>query len=165
MKFMYSSFQCRLLSLVSFLTLGRTRKFIPPPWYKGGTASYPDVSLYKNVRAKEGGKETTGARSLHLPFAPFPWSLAVHYQWLAITLRKTKRLRRRLTGGGGGVDGTAPRSFCHVALFRNDFTFSGRPLIFLTRSGIFYGWWRCWWPVTSPTTVAILAAIFDFAKN
>ena len=45
MKFMYSSFQCRLLSLVSFLTLGRTRKFIPPPWYKGGTPPYPDVSL------------------------------------------------------------------------------------------------------------------------
>ena len=42
---MYSSFQCRLLSLVSFLTLRRTRKFIPPPWYKGGAASYPDVSL------------------------------------------------------------------------------------------------------------------------
>ena len=62
------------------------------------------------------------------------------------------------------VDGTAPRSFCHVTVFRNDFTFSGRPLIFLTRSGIFYGWCRCWWPVTSPTTVAILAAIFDFAR-
>ena len=42
-----------------------------------------------------------------------------------------------------------------------DFTFSGKPLIFLTRWGIFYGWWRCWRPVTSPTMVAIL----DFTKN
>ena len=29
----------------------------------------------------------------------------------------------------------------------------------------FYGWWRCWRPVTSPTMVAILAAILDFTKN
>ena len=43
----------------------------------------------------------------------------------------------------------------------NDFAFSGKPLIFLTRWGIFYGWWRCWRPVTSPTMVAIL----DFTKN
>ena len=27
------------------------------------------------------------------------------------------------------------------------------------------GWWRCWGPVTSPTIVAILAAIFNFTKN
>ena len=26
----------------------------------------------------------------------------------------------------------------------------------------FYGWWRCWRPVTSPTIVAIVAAILDF---
>ena len=34
------------------------------------------------------------------PFAwclPFPWSLAVHHQPLASTLRETRRLRRRLT--------------------------------------------------------------------
>ena len=74
------------------VTLGRTRKFIPPPWYKGG---------------------------------------------------------------GGGVDGTPPRSFWHAAVFRNDFTFSGNPLIFLTRWGIFHGWWRCWRSVTSPTMIAI----------
>ena len=39
-------------------------------------ASYPDVSL-SSVRAKEGGKETTGE-----PSVPFPWSLAVHHQSL-----------------------------------------------------------------------------------
>ena len=33
------------------------------------------------------------------------------------------------------------------------------------RWGIFYGWWPCWRPVTSPTMVAILAAILDFTKN
>ena len=66
---------------------------------------------------------------------------------------------------GGRVDGTGPCSFLYVAVFWNDFTFSGKPLIFLTRWGIFYGWWRCWRPVTSPTMVAILAAILDFTKN
>ena len=64
-------------------------------------------------------------------------------------------------GGRGGVDGTPPRSFWYVAVFWNAFTFSGKPLIFLTRLGIFKGWWLCWRPVTSPTMVAIL----DFTKN
>ena len=30
---------------------------------------------------------------------------------------------------------------------------AGKPLIFLTRRGIFYGRWRCWRPVASPTMV------------
>ena len=33
-------------------------------------------------------------------------------------------------GGGGGVDGTPARRFGYAAVFRNDFTFSGKPLIF-----------------------------------
>ena len=70
------------------LTLASTRKFIPPPWYKGGG---------------EGGG-----------------------------------------GVGVGFDGTPSRNFWYVAVFRNDFTFSGKPLIFLTRWGIFYEWWHCW---------------------
>ena len=37
-----------------------------------------------------------------------------------------------------GVDGTPPQSFWYVAVFRNDFAFTGKPLIFLTRWGIFY---------------------------
>ena len=52
------------------------------------------------MRAKEGGKETTGETALRLPSVPFPWSLAVHHQSLAFGARlydtKTKRLRRRL---------------------------------------------------------------------
>ena len=69
-----SGFEINLLSGV--LTLGRTSKFIPPPWYKGG--------------------------------------------------------------GELGVDGIPSRSFWYVAVLWNDFTFSGKPLIFLTRWGIFY---------------------------
>ena len=56
---------------------------------QAGSASYPDVSL---SRAKEGGKETDVS-------VPFPWPLEAHYQSLASTLRKTKRLRRRLRSG------------------------------------------------------------------
>ena len=44
------------------------------------------LSLDENVRAKEGGKESV----------LFQWSLAAHHQSLAIILRKTKCLRRRL---------------------------------------------------------------------
>ena len=36
-----------------------------------------------------------------------------------------------------GEDGTPPQSFWYVAVFWNDFTFSGKLLIFLTRWGIF----------------------------
>ena len=57
-----------------------------------GPASNPDVSLSldENVRAKEGGKETMGETALRLPSVPFPWSLAVHHQSLASTLRKNE---------------------------------------------------------------------------
>ena len=60
-------------STVSYLTLGRTRKFIAPPLYKG------------------------------------------------------------CGGGGGGWMETRPPKFCFVAVFRNEFSFSGKPLIFLKR--------------------------------
>ena len=53
--------------------------------------------LDENVRAKEGGKETTGeTTAFRLPSVPFPSSLAAHYQSLASTLRKAQLLRRRL---------------------------------------------------------------------
>ena len=38
-----------------------------------------------------------GETALRLPSVPFPWSLVVHHQSLASTLRKKKRLRRRMT--------------------------------------------------------------------
>ena len=63
-----------------FLSLGRTRKFIPPPWYKGVCVC-----------------------------------------------------------GGGGVDRTRRQNFWYLVVFQNDFAFSGKPLIFSTRWGIFYG--------------------------
>ena len=40
-----------------------------------------------DVRAKEGGKETTGETALRPPSVPFPWSLAVHHQLLAFRAR------------------------------------------------------------------------------
>ena len=67
----------------------------------------------------------------------------------------------RSTTEGGGVEPPS-RSFWYLF----DFTSSAKPvLIFLTRWGIFYGWWHCWRPVTSPKMVAILAAILDFTKS
>ena len=78
-----------------------------------------------------------------------------------ITLRRrAKSYPHRGTGVGSGWNPL--RSFRYVSVFWNDFTFSGKPLIFLTKRGIFYGWWRCWRPVTSPTMVTIVAAILDF---
>ena len=72
-----------------------------------------------------------------------------------LTLRRTRKLTSpQWFNWGGGGDLTPPRSFWYVAVLQNDFTFSGKPLIFLTRWGIFYGWWHCWRPVTSPTMVA-----------
>ena len=75
-----------------------------------------------------------------------------------LTLIHTPAVVQRRGGGGE----TPPRSFWYLF----DFTFSAKPvLIFLTRWGIFYGWWHCWRPVTSPKMVAILAAILDFTKS
>ena len=45
--------------------------------------------------------------------------------------------------GRGRVDRTSPQSFWYVTIFRNNFDLSGKTLIFLTKWGIFYGWWRC----------------------
>ena len=39
---------------------------------------------------------------------------------------------------------TPPQRFWYVAVLRKDFAFSWKPLIFSTRWGIFYRWWRCW---------------------
>ena len=49
------------------------------------------LSLDENVRAKEGGKETS---------APFPWFFAAHHQSLASTIN---RLEKRSAWGGGCI--------------------------------------------------------------
>ena len=43
----------------------------------------------------------------------------------------------------GGWWTPPPPGFWYVVIFRNDFAFSEKPLIFSTRWGIFYGWGRC----------------------
>ena len=62
---------------------------------------------------------------------------------------------------GAGIDGPPLLSFRYVALFWNDFAFSGKALIFSTIWGIFYWWWHFWRFVTLPNIVAIL----DFSKK
>ena len=52
---------------------------------------------------------------LRLPSVPFPWSLAAHNQSLASTLRKTKRLRRRLSA-----------QYCTVQPWYNEPLFNGQ---------------------------------------
>ena len=57
--------------------------------------------LSENVRAKEGGKETTGETSLRLPSVPFPWSLAVHHQ--SLVSRSPLPCEKRSAWGGGWI--------------------------------------------------------------
>ena len=76
------------------------------------------------------------------------------FLFLPLTFRMhTQNHTPNVVQGGGWRDGTPSRSFWYVAVFPNDLNFSGKPLIFLTRWGIFYGRWRCWRPVASPTMV------------
>ena len=49
-----------------------------PAPYVTRPASYPDVSLDENVRAKKDGKET---------YVPYPWSPAVHHRSVAFRAR------------------------------------------------------------------------------
>ena len=71
----------------------------------------------------------------------------------------TNSYPHRGTRGRGGWNPS--QSFLKVEVFQNNIALSRKPLIFLTRWGMFYGWSRCWRPVTSPTMVAIL----DFIRN
>ena len=132
--------------VVTELTLGRTRKFTP------------SLSI-RRFRGKRGKMEAKkGEKNLLSPI-PLgrPDTQANSYPHLGT--------RGAGGEGWGEVDGNPTRSFWYVAVFRNDFAFSEKPLIFLTRWSIFYGWWRCWRLVSSPTMVAILAAILDFTEN
>ena len=73
--------------------------------------------------------------------------------------RNPRTYTHRGTRGGGLMEPSL--SFLYVAVFRNDFATSGKPLTFSRRQGILYGWWRCWRSVRSPSMVAIL----DFIRN
>ena len=64
-------------------------------------ASYPDVSLDENLRAKEGGKGENRRDALRFSSLSFPWSFALRHQSLAChslfalaSVREAKRLRR-----------------------------------------------------------------------
>ena len=49
---------------------------------------------------------------------------------VVLTLERTREFIPPLWYWKGGDDGTPPESFWYVAVFRNDFAFSGKPLIF-----------------------------------
>ena len=66
------------------------------------------LSIEENVRAKEGGKETTGETALRLPSVPFPWSLVVHHQSLMFRVRLY------------GAKNEAPEEEAELVLFRKD---------------------------------------------
>ena len=66
-------------------------------------------------------------------------------------------------GGGGGWIEPLPGVLDMLQYFET--ILPGKPLIFVTRWGIFYEWWCCWRPVTSPNVIAILATNFDLKKN
>ena len=80
--------------------------------------------------------------------------------YLILTLGRTRSHTPNVGPVGKGW-WNLPFGFWYVAVFWNDFSFSGKPLIFPTRRGIFYGWWRFWRSVRSPNMVVIL----DLNKN
>ena len=61
-------------------------------------------------------------------------------QYINLTLRRTRKFIPPPPPPvvQGRVDGTPPRSFSYVAVFWNHFPWSGKPSIFLTRSGIWF---------------------------
>ena len=77
---------------------GRTNELITAIAMLSRTQTSLSLSLDENVRAKEGGKETTGETSLRLPSVPIPWSLAVHHQLLGSTPEEKADTDRYLTG-------------------------------------------------------------------
>ena len=80
-----------------------------------------------------------------------------------ITLGHTHR--PPLWYNGVGLMETRPFSFWYVAVFQQNFAFSGKPLIFSTQWGLFCGSWHCWISVTSQNKVTILASRLGFIKN
>ena len=82
-----------------------------------------------------------------------------------LTIGRTRKSYPHRGTRRAGVDGTPLLGFWYVAIFRNDFAFIGKPLIFSSRWGIFYGWWLCLRSVTSPNMVIVLVTILDFIKS
>ena len=97
--------------------------------------------------------DRNGRVKFYTSFHGIIWTINVtRFPTHELTLGRTHKFILLLwlgRGGERGVDGTPLQSNRYVAVFRNDFAFSEKPLIFLTRWGIFYGWWHCWRPVMS----------------
>ena len=56
-----------------------------------------------------------------------------------LSLGRTQIYTPTVVQGGWGVNGTPPRCFWYIAVIWNDFTFGGKPLIFLTNEVYFRG--------------------------
>ena len=59
--------------------------------------------------------------------------------WTNTQIHTLTVVQGSVLGGGGGFDRTRRQNFWYLVVFQNDFAFSGKPLIFSTRWGIFYG--------------------------
>ena len=168
MKFMYSSFQCSLLSLVSFLTLRRTRKFIQPPWYKGRVASYPDVSLSMKMCAqKKAGRRQRARRRFACRLYPSHGPLRFITNRSQLPCEKRSAWggggRGRGVGGGGGWN-PSPKFLACCSISKR-FYLQWKAFDLLNKMRYILWVVALLGAVTSSTTVAILAAILDFAKN
>ena len=80
-----------------------------------------------------------------------------------LEIREARSFRPpRRGGGGGGGRWSPPLEFlmcCSISKQWKAFDLLNRMRYIINR------WWRSWRPMTSPTMVAILAAILDFAEN
>ena len=83
-----------------------------------------------------------------------PWqNLQMDFFLLPLTFRMhTQNHTPNVVQGGGWRMEPLPGVLICSGISKR-FQLSGKPLIFLTRWGIFYGRWRCWRPVASPTMV------------
>ena len=169
MKCMYSSFQCRLLSLVSFLTLRRTRKFIPPPWYKGGAASYPDVSpSMKMCAQRKAGRRQRTRRCFACRLYPSHGPLRFITNRSQLPCKNEAPEEEEAEGGGwgGGGGGWNPSpKFLACCSISKRFYLQWKAFDLLNKMRYILWVVALLGAVTSSTTVAILAAILDFAKN
>ena len=86
---------------------------------------------------------------------------SVLYRLLSTTHLRKMVYSHRGTGGGGG-GGWTPLEFLICCSISKRFYLQWKPFDLLYKMRYI---WRCWGTVTSPTKVAILAAILDFTKN